>query len=297
MPARHTFRSALVVANPIAGRGRGAAAARELGAGLQALGIETEVYLTVAAGDGARRLREVSQAQAMPELVVAVGGDGTIGEVLGALPGSTPLAVLPMGTANVLSVDLGIPRRVAGTLEMIQAGRSIALDTARVGERTCFLVTGVGFDGAIVERLAQIRRGPITKFTWARAIASSLWSWKPPRLRVWIDGERVAGEYPWVLISNAIAYGGLITLDRGRKLDDGLFEVFLFEKGSRLALGLQCLRGIVSSLPGGSSRRVLAAHVRVEADEAIPYEVDGDFGGTTPLELEVTGEHHQLLVP
>ena len=88
------FARALVVANPIAGRGAGRARATELVEALTTAGVETELFLTAGAGDATRRVAELDPAV---ELVVSVGGDGTLGEVLTSLPPEVPVAVLPDG--------------------------------------------------------------------------------------------------------------------------------------------------------------------------------------------------------
>ena len=86
---------------------------------------------------------------------------------------------------------------------------------------------------------------------------------------------------------------------RGRAaMDDGRFEVFLFPRATIPALALAGLRGILASLPAGRSCTMRAAsRARVTSPEPVPYQVDGDFRGTTPVELVVTGRQHVLLVP
>ena len=283
-----------MIANPIAGRGGAGGRARELAHGMRALGIETELFFTSARGDAPRRLAELD---AEVDLVVAAGGDGTLREVLSALPERVTVGLLPTGTANVLAVELGIPRGVRGALRAIAGGTTQGLDVADVNGRTCFLVTGIGIDGWVVRDVERGRRGPITKLTYARALLRTLRRYQPPRLSVEVDGEAVAGEYAWVLVSNALGYGGVLRLSRRRVLDDGLFEVFLFPEGSTRALIRYGLRGVLRHLPGGGCRMIQARRVRVTSADPVPYEVDGDYGGETPVVLEVTGARYRIVVP
>lgn len=280
--------------NPIAGRGRANDRAQELARGLEELGIGAEIFRTAARGDAARRVAELAPEV---DLVVTVGGDGTLGEVLSELPTEIPVAVLPMGTANVLALDLGLPRRVPDLLAIIAAGRTVDIDTARVNGRLSFLVLGVGIDGEIVRDVERRRRGPITKAFYVQSILRCLWGNRPPRLRVWIDGESVAGHWGWVLVSNLIGYGGILRLSPQRKLDDGLYEVYLFPHGTRRALLRYGLLGLLGRLPGRSCKMVRARRVRVESDRPVPYEVDGDYAGVTPVEFEVLPERQRLIVP
>ena len=288
------FAHALLVVNPIAGRGSAGERAERLARGLEALGIGTEIFRTQARGDAAERVAKLAPEV---DLVVTVGGDGTLGEVLSRLSVEIPVAVLPMGTANVLASDLRLPRRVPDLLRTIAAGRTVDIDTARVNGRLSFLVVGVGFDGEIVRDVERRRRGPITKAFYVTSVLRCLWHNRPPELRVWVDGESVPGLWGWVLVSNLVGYGGILKLSPERVLDDGLYEVYLFPRGTRRALLKYGLLGLLGRLPGRSCKMVRARRVRVESDRPVPYEVDGDFGGETPIEFEVAPERHRLIVP
>lgn len=297
-PALHApapFRRALIVANPAAGCGRAAKAARELERGLDALGVSAEVHLTRGRGDGRER---VSAMAPDTDLVIAVGGDGTLREVFDGLADpATPVALLPMGTANVLSIQLKLPRDVDGLLEVVRGRRLQTIDVAQVEGGLSFLVTGVGFDGRVVRELEARRNGSISKLSYLPAVLRALRGYRAPELSVEVDGERLPGTYGLVLVSNIIHYGGLLKL-RNAALDDGHFEVFLFRKASLPALALIALRGIVSSIQDGRGCRVLPArHVRIASPEPVPFQVDGDYRGTTPIEVQLTGRRHVLLVP
>ncbi len=288
------YSEVLIVANPVAGRGRGERAARELQSAIEAHGSRCTLALTTHRGDGARVVRERAGAF---DLAIAVGGDGTVAEVLAGLPVEVPIAVCSMGTANVLSLDLRLPRASDGIVSMLERGRTTELDVADVNGRTSFLVTGVGVDGEIVRRIDAERNGPITKWTYVRSSARAMLSWSPPSLTVVIDGRAVDGKWAWVLVSNIIGYGGFMKLSPERVIDDGLFEVFLFPRGTRLALLGYGLRGVLRHLPGGDCRMLRAKEVRIEASEPTPYQVDGDYGGITPVTVRVTGRRHRLCVP
>ena len=82
-----------------------------------------------------------------------------------------------------------------------------------------------------------------------------------------------------------------------RALDDGLFEVYLFRKARPLPMAAAALRGFLSHLPGGSCEMVRATRVRVTAREPVPYHVDGDFGGRTPLDFAVSAQRRRILIP
>ena len=289
------YRRALVVANPIAGQGKGEHAAVELATGLGRLGVAVELFMTQKKDDARVRVR---CAEPGTDLIIAVGGDGTVGEVLsGLIDDEIPIGILPMGTSNVLSLDLGIPRDVDSLLEVLVEGHTHRIDLARVNGHISFLCTGVGFDGAVVRALEERRKGPITKFSYVRPTLECIWNFDAPKLSVEIDGHAIEGEYGMVLACNTLHYAGYLKLARDRKLDDGLLEVYLLRHGNGLPMLSYAVRGLLGRLPGGSCTMVRAKTLKVTSPEPVPYQVDGDFRGTTPVELEVTDRQVQLLVP
>lgn len=291
-----TFHRALLVANPIAGRGRARAAAREMAAGLARRGIECETYATTARDDARIRVRCLSPDV---DLVIAVGGDGTVREVLeGLVDRDVPIAILPLGTANVMSLDLGLPRDVDRALEMIAAGRTTRLDTARVNDRhLSFLVTGIGFDAMVVRELEARRTGAITKLDWGRAAWRTIAEYSPSALTVEIDGERIDGAFGHVLVSNIVHFAGFRTLCAERRIDDGFFEAYLFEESSKASLAGYALRGLLRRLPGGSCRMKRVKQIRVTSEIPVAVQVDGDWRGTTPVEIAVTGAQFRVVIP
>jgi diacylglycerol kinase (ATP) len=296
VPTRTTFHRALVLANPIAGRGRARAAAREMAEGLSRRGLECVTYFTQARDDARVKLRGMSPEV---DLVVAVGGDGTVSEVLeGLVNREVPVAILPLGTANAMSLDLGLPRDVDRALEMIAAGRTTRLDVARVnGRYLSFLVTGIGFDAMVVRELEAHRNGPITKLDWGRAALHTMSDYRPPALTVEIDGRRVAGEFGLVLVSNIVHYAGFRVLSPERRIDDGFFEAYLFEKSSKASLVGYALRGLLRGLPGGSCKLLRVKKIKITSDTPVPCQVDGDGRGTTPVEISVTDAQFRLVIP
>ncbi len=288
------YQSALVIANPIAGRGLAATVAREMAEGLKRADIRTELYVTRERGDGRARLR----CQVEPlDLVVSVGGDGTLREALdGLLDPETPVAVVPVGTANVLALDFELPRDVDRALETILARKTKRIDVARVNGRLSFLVVGVGFDGHAVHDVERTRRGPITKWNYVGAVLRTLRTYKVPKLTVTLDGEELEQTYGWVLVSNIEHYGGVFRLGRTNSKADGRFDVFLFREASLPHLLAAAARGLTGDL--GSVAEVRACRrVKIESDEPVPVQVDGEASGTTPIEFEIAPRQYRILVP
>lgn len=299
---RSSFSHITIVCNPIAGRGRARTTGEALATALRETGAACELHLTTGRGDGFEfvrtRLAQTASASARTDCFVAIGGDGTVREVLaGVGDARVPVAIVPSGTANVMSLDLGLPRDAQGAARMIVAGRTHALDTATVNGELSFLVTGVGFDAEIVRAVEQRRRGPITKASWIGPSLRCWASYGAPSLRVELDGRAWSEPVHWVLASNIIHYGGFRMLARDRRIDDGQLDVYLVRAASRFALTTELLRALVSGWPGGHVRLARAARIRVRAESPVPYHVDGDARGSTPVEIDVQHRSHVLVVP
>jgi YegS/Rv2252/BmrU family lipid kinase len=293
--SRAPYRRALVVANPIAGRGCGEVVAKKLAAGLTRLGVANEVHLTRARGDGTARVRD---RHPETDLVVSVGGDGTLREVLEALPdGDVPVAAVPLGTGNVIGRDLGLPRSVDGALAMIAGRRSTAIDVGTANGELTVLGTSVGFDALVVREVEAARRGPMTKWFYVAGARRALSTYEPPELAVEIDGERLDGSYGFVLIANVVHYGAFFRLAPTRRLDDGRFEVYLWRDARPKKLAAAAARALVGCAPGSACEIRLARRVRVTAPAPIPYQVDGEARGATPLEFAVASKGRRILVP
>lgn len=285
----------LLVANPISGGGRARGALPRLARALEDAGVTSESRLT----EGPRHAGALARGalDGAFDAVVAVGGDGTLREVCEGLEGKLPAAVFPAGTANVLARELRVPFGIGRFARMLGAARVVAIDTALVNGRLALFVVGVGFDAEILTRLEAARRGPISYTAYVKPICQSILCFRPPELRVRIDG-RDAPPCPFVLVANTRTYAGpWVRFAAGPRLDDGRFEVYRFDLSSRGALVATALRALAGGIPGGRVSRTEAAHVRIEASPAVPYEVDGDVAGRTPVEIEVRPRSLPILVP
>lgn len=288
-------RRAVLVVNPVSGRGEGPKVAAELAEGLRRLGTSVRVHRCAGRGDGLRALRSLGTEL---DLAVAVGGDGTLREVLeGLVDPETPVGLVPVGTANVLARVLGLPRDVHRALEILACGRVQELDTARVNGRLSFLCVGVGFDGWAVHDMEARRRGPITKWSYARPLLRALALYRPGAIEVTLDGERLKRPCGSVLVSNTPRYAGRLRLCQDARLDDGALEVYLFPTARPLELALALGRSLVTSMAGGKVLMRRASRIRIEAAEPVPCQVDGDTAGTAPVEIELSPLRFRILVP
>jgi YegS/Rv2252/BmrU family lipid kinase len=289
------FARALIVVNPISGRGQGIFAAEELQNGLRERGVQVEILITRMKGDAFTQLRSLKERV---DLVVSVGGDGTLREVFdGLVDPETAVGLLPYGTANVLAHSVGLPRDVHHALDILYRGNVQRIDAARVNGNLSFLCTGVGFDAQAVAAVERRRTGPITKWSYVRAIVGEVLRYRQPNLSVELDGKKLKGRFGFVLVANTRDYARFLKLDAQAELDDRLFEVYLFPRTGWPGLLRGLARGTLKRLPGGGVTLQRSSAIRITSEEPCPFQIDGDLGGETPVEIELMPNQYRLLVP
>lgn len=293
-----------ILANPIAGGGKGAALAPELARALEAQGCTASVQLTTHGGHARELAADLDKSRT--DVLVAVGGDGTVNEVVcGMRDFEVEFAQLPLGTANVLACELDLPRDPAGCAAMIAAGHSIRSTLGEIAapRRRFVLFAGLGLDAHIVHRLAATRTGTLGKHKWAGPIAHTIRHWPSDRLAVeTAEGRRWDG-LSQVLVTRVRNYGGWFEMPGAIDIEDGQLHVLGFRQRSRWAYIRANWRAFRKKLRVGRDvEHAVTRELRVwPADRAVPVQVDGDPAGTCapdlPLRIHCTDQPLRLLTP
>ncbi len=304
-------KAVLLVRNPIAGRRRRGlvdAVVRQV----RAEGWTVDLVDTEAVGD-ARRLAETCDATRYSVIAVA-GGDGTINEVVNGLaqrgegvPALAPaLAIVPLGTANVLAHELGLSFEAATIARTMVSGRALLVrpgEACNGGAPRCFsLMAGAGFDAKVVAGVSALlkRRFGRGAYVWRSMIETR--RYRPVRYAVEIDGVRY--EAASVIVTRGRHYAGPYVVAPLATLSDPLLHVCLFERWGRshtLRFGLALLMG---RLPRAGGYRVISGReVKVsvlhDAGEAgtQPVQIDGDDALTLPISINLASGSVRLLQP
>jgi diacylglycerol kinase (ATP) len=248
-----------------------------------------------------RLLEELQQPEIRRNLkcLIVAGGDGTINDALNRYP-PVPLAVFPAGTENLLAKHLGIPRDGERAARIIAAGRPVEVDLPTANGRKFLLMASCGIDADVVHRTDARRSGHITKFSYVQPILQSLRKYRYPRIRVHTPDQSQPYCGSLLMVANFPCYALQFPFAREASPFDGVLDLRLFEKGSRLST----INYAISVFCGRHERRndvlrLSGASFRIESDDPIPVQLDGDPGGTTPLriELEPSAPRATLIVP
>jgi YegS/Rv2252/BmrU family lipid kinase len=260
---------------------------------------------------GAHTIELAKQAAAeKKEAVFAVGGDGTIGNVVNGLIGSdTALGVLPAGTANVWSIELGLPPFAWTRPWVLRKNASIlanapirAVDVGKCNQYSFMMWAGIGLDALAIHSIEpRIRLEKF--FTMSEFAAKTIWQaaqWSGVQLRLWADGEEVEGRYIVAVTTNIRHYlGGHSTLSPDAFLDDGLLDIWLFS-GSNLGDALRhaydMWRG--RHITSDAARRITFKQLRIEADSPFWIQTDGEpRGSAQSVEINIQPHRLKMLMP
>ena len=230
--------------------------------------------------------------------VVAAGGDGTVSLLANRLPPQTPIAILPLGTENLLAKYLGLTADAKLVADMIVNARTVRLDAGRANGQLFLVMASCGFDADVVHRLHSTRKGHIHHWSYARPIVGGIGEYRYPKIRMLVEGQEKPVIGKWAFVFNVPRYAMNLPIVSDADPVDGELDLCTF-RGGNLFRGLFYLLAIVLRQHRGwkYSHFQRFKKVRIESDERVPFQLDGDPGGVLPLEIEVIPEHLKVMVP
>lgn len=276
----------LIIANPIAGRGGGAAAAEALYRELSRRDVLVDRVITRRAGDAFTR----AQTPGL-DCVAVVGGDGTVNEVVNGLKGlAAQLAIFPVGTANVVAWELGVPPEAGAVADLIVGGVGRVIDAGRVGSRRFLLGAGAGLDAAVVERVHRLRGKRLSYLSYVRPVLAVVCARSYAKLTVTVDGARISEGAEYAVIGNCRCSAGVLAVTPQARLDDGLLDVCCVRD---LGLARLARLALATRRKGFSERRDLTyvqgreVTLAPAGADRVAFQVDGDPAGELPVTVTV----------
>jgi len=252
-----------VIVNPASGQPQ--TVLHSLNAVFHPAGVEWDVFITKKSGD-ARRFAQQAVAAGV-DVVAANGGDGTVMEVAQGVMGSQiPMGILPGGTANLVSVELGIPKDLRKAAQVIAAENSVItkVDMGKIGEDYFLLRVGLGIASEKVKLADREMKDRYGIAAYSIAGAKS------------IMGAQKAQDI---------------------SMSDGLLDVILIHD-----IGVKSLMTTLTSIAGRQldSSKVFhwqAAKIEIEADPPLDIQIDGELGGQTPITIETIPQVVGVVTP
>ncbi len=285
-PARRAADAALrilVIHNPAAGGRR----RRFLDAVLGRLardGVQVTLRATTRRGDAERFAREASLDRF--ERLVVAGGAGTINEVINGLADRRlPVAIIPLGTANVLAAELSLPADAMRLAETIRTGRWHEVVIGRANGRAFTMMAGIGFDAHVVAHVDLRLKRRIGKLAYVLETLVQLWRYRPISYEVAVDGTPYRAAS--VIVAKGHYYGGRFVCAPAARLDAPELHVCLFGNAGRRHVVRYAAALLLGRLHRLSDVAIVPARVvEIAGPLGEPVQGDGDTLTRLPARIE-----------
>jgi diacylglycerol kinase (ATP) len=300
-----------VIFNPQAGKERGDVIASKVERLLTGRGFQAELYPTQAPND-AKVIAHRLAGEA--DIVVAVGGDGTINEVANGLacagdavapnaadvPGErrckATLGIVPAGTVNVLALELGIPFETEEACDIIVAGKKLLFDLGKVNDRRFTLMMGAGIDALTVRNIDLRAKRRFRELAFVGTGLKTGFAGRPPVFLAHVNGRDYRTTF--FVAGNARNYAGRFGITPEADPTDGILDLMLFTGTTRSSLAvfwMEVPRGLHTRNPNVISLRATQAELTaLDNEDTVWFQTDGELAGSLPA--SVTIDHHALRV-
>ncbi|MDR0840529.1 MAG: diacylglycerol kinase family lipid kinase [Christensenellaceae bacterium] len=279
----------LLIINPNAGMKKANRHLTDIVALFNSYDYACTVYVTAACGEATRYAQALA---AQHDMVVCIGGDGTLNETLSGVIDSganVPIGYIPSGSTNDFASSLGLPRNVLTAARHIMQGKPTSLDAGSFNGRRFSYVASFGAFTEASYATSQPAKNSLGHLAYILEGMKDIPNISPVHLRLTADNTVFEEDYIFGAISNATSIGGILSMDKELvALDDGLFEITLIKS----PVTLMDLNRIVVSLQSHQyDPEVIhfcqASKALVEASSSIPWTLDGEYApGSARITIE-----------
>ncbi|MDA7650200.1 diacylglycerol kinase family protein, partial [Verrucomicrobiales bacterium] len=207
------------------------------------------------------------------------------------------LGIFPTGTMNLFARELGLPlNKLKECWQVIEKGKKRKVDVFKAGESIFVQVAGVGYDAKIIKETSWENKKKFGRFSYLIS-AFSVANQDPPVIRVIPESGKII-EGAFVLIGNGALYGPALRLFSEASNDDRLLDVMVFKNQSPTDI-LRYVSGITLGRAEKTKgiEYVKTSRIRVESDIEVPFEVDGELAGVTPIDFLPCNKQLTVFVP
>ena len=292
------FNNVHVIINPASGQDQ--PILNTLNSVFRAAGLDWDISITYGAGDATRLAAEAAAAGV--DIVAVYGGDGAVMEAASGLIGTgVPLAILPGGTNNVVSVELGIAKELVGAAALLGGASSKlrTVDMGRANDKHNFILrVGMGYEAEINKGADREMKDKYGGFAYSIAGLKALKNPPIATYRMELDGEVVEMEGLWCMVANSASLGiPGVNLVHDIDVGDGLLDVIMVRERD-----LSTLVSVAGSVTNSERIGKPLPHwqvreARISAEPPMAVTGDGELWEPTPLYAKVIPAAVQILVP
>jgi YegS/Rv2252/BmrU family lipid kinase len=222
------------------------------------------------------------------DIVVAVGGDGTINEIASQLVNTnTVLAIVPCGSGNGLARDLGISLHYKKAIKQINTLNVKQIDVGACNQQYFFSLAGIGYDAKVAYDFNRGKQRKFLGYGWA--VIKGFFSSKEQHFEIKLENEKISDQFFFITAANCSQWGYNVKVAPQAKLDDGVFHIVLCKKTSFFSLlffGIKILSGRIEKSSFVTIKT--SNKMRLSSNNDFFYHLDGDAKGLSQqLNIEI----------
>ncbi|PRR82690.1 diacylglycerol/lipid kinase family protein [Clostridium vincentii] len=288
----------LFIVNPVAGKGEGLNYIQEI----KKLFKEEEYYIEVTKRKGHAIEIAKKYSSESDYIIYAVGGDGTVNEVVNGIVGSdSSLVIIPTGSGNdfIRTIDPNYKKK--DFLHKLIGGNTTLVDIIKINEKYFLNIASVGLDADIVYNAIAFKKMKLVKgdMAYIFSVAKTIFGKKGIPLKVKLDGKEIwDGKVLLLAIANGKCYGGGIKITPNAEIDDGLADVCLVENSNLLKI-FRLLPKLATAKHTESKEVIIyrAKQIEIEGENIFRVNIDGEIVESDRLIMQVIPKAIKLVIP
>ena len=282
-----------LIINNYAGHREGARAVEIVIPWLQKNGCEVEYAFTQYAGHATELALKASLAGF--DLVVAVGGDGTVNEVAQGLIGTqTSMGIVPVGSGNGLARELGISMNMKKSAHTLIEGVNLQIDVCKLNNQRYLCTSGIGFDAQVADQMSKASSRGLQRYI--QLVIKESIIYKPINVKMKIDGKLIHQPVFLITFANASQFGNNAYIAPAASMTDGLIDVIVVKPFHKIwlpILSLTLFTKIIHKLPFVDCYK--ASKVELEWADTSIFHFDGE-PGTLTIPATITIDSNKIIV-
>ena len=287
---------ARVIYNPSSGREEGRRRLADILNALEGTGYEASAFATTKAGDATKEAARVSEDGV--ELIVAVGGDGTVYEVINGMAEKEKrpkLAIIPLGTTNDAARALKIPKNIDKTLEIIKKGHSISMDIGKVNDKYFINIAGGGSLTELTYEVPSKMKTAMGQLAYYLKGVEKMAKFRPFRAKIKVGEETYKEDIMMFMVANTNSVGGFNKFAPSADYSDGLFDVIILKRCNIAEFG----HVMSKLLQGEHINHSKIIHFKTDnfyiKSRGIGLNLDGEYGGKLPAQFSMLKNHIDVI--
>jgi YegS/Rv2252/BmrU family lipid kinase len=279
-----TSQNIAFIINPISGIGKQAGIEQTIMTNMDLSRFNVKIFYTQGLKDGTRLALEVMKTC---DIIVAVGGDGSVNDVAKALVHSDKiLGIIPSGSGNGLARHLGLSLNLKEALQRLQNGIVQKIDTLTVNGASCFSIAGVGFDANVAEQFNKRKKRGFLRY--AEITFAEYLLYEPKKYELSFDGQKIQTESLMINFANSSQFGYGFQIAPNAELTDGLMDVVVLKKPNILWSPIEVIRFLRDAIHCSKHCQTYKTnHVKLKRENSDWVNIDGE-AVWLPREIEIS---------